>query len=178
MRIPPYRLAILLALVVSHLPFAAAQAPPVTRPHLMVVGTAHFANRNLDLADMNVDDVLSPARQKQMEDLVSALALYRPTRIAVEMTPDKQAELNARYLDYRAGKYTLKRDEIDQIALRLAAKLNLPQIDAVDDFDPPPGPQEAYDVASFAEANGQKDKWDAYIASCAADGRRRYCISA
>jgi Family of unknown function (DUF5694) len=130
----------------------------------MVVGTAHFANRNLDLADMNVDDVLSPARQKQMEDLVSALALYKPTRIAVEITPDKQAELNARYLDYRAGKYTLKRDEVDQIALRLAAKLNLAQVDAVDDFDPPPGPQEAYDVASFAEANGQKDKWDAYIA--------------
>jgi hypothetical protein len=159
-----YRFAILLALVVSPMPFAAAQPPPLTRPHLMVVGTAHFANRNLDLADINVDDVLSPDRQKQMEDLVSALARYRPTRIAVEITPDKQAELNARYLDYRAGKYTLKRDEVDQIAFRLAAKLNLAQVDAVNDFDPPPGSQEAYDVASFAEANGQKSRWDVYVA--------------
>lgn len=57
---------------------ALAQGPaPID---VMVVGTYHMDNPGLDLANMKVDDVLKPERQKELEALSAALADFRPTR--------------------------------------------------------------------------------------------------
>jgi hypothetical protein len=105
---------------------------PSPRRQLLVLGTYHMASPGRDLVNMQVDDVLSPQRQRQIEEVVAKLAEFHPTRIAIEMERSKQAELDARYRDYRAGKYALSRNEIDQIGLRLAKRLSHDRVYAVD----------------------------------------------
>lgn len=126
------------------------------RPALMVLGTAHLANNNRDVLRTEVDDVLSPARQVEIEAVVEALARWRPTRIAVEIKTRDQASLDRRYADYRAGTYALTANEIDQIGLRLAARLGLEHIDAVDWNDMPPGTEADYDWVAGAEMAGEQ----------------------
>lgn len=126
---------------------------------LMVLGTPHFHNPGKDTANVQVDDVLAPARQAQIETVLAALAQWKPDHLAVEWPADDQAALDKRYADYRAGHYVLGNSEIDQLGLRLAARLNLPRVIAVDTprNASPPGPQAEYDYAAWAQANGRSE---------------------
>jgi len=126
--------------------------PAAERPQIMMLGTVHLANHNRDIQNPQMDDDLAPARQAEIADLVNALAAWKPTHIAVEWRYRDQAGLDKRYGDYRAGRYVLGRDEIDQIGLRLAKQLGLPKVDAIDNKDDPPGPQSAYDLSAGAKA--------------------------
>lgn len=110
----------------------AASLAPAEKPVLLVVGSPHLANNNRDVVKTSIEDVLTPARQREVEALVEHLARFRPTRVAVEWDAADQAGLDRRYADYRAGRLRLTANERDQIALRLAAKLNLRGVDAVD----------------------------------------------
>jgi hypothetical protein len=122
------------------------------RPVLMVVGVAHFDNPARDVVNTKVDNVLTPKRQKEIIAVVDQLAKFHPNHVAVEWQATKQEKLDARYAAYRAGTYELTSDERDQLGLRLAAKLQLPRVDAVDWLDEPPGKDEDYDFESYATA--------------------------
>lgn len=163
------RLALTLLLVLAT-PFAAAQtAPPAEpaapallrdrlphqRPALMVLGMPHLANPGHDVVNTRIDDVLAPARQREIEAIVAALAAYRPTHVVVEFPIARQAELDERYAAYRAGAYQLTRDESDQVGLRLAARLNLPRVHAGDWNGMPPGGIEAIDWDAYATRTGK-----------------------
>lgn len=126
--------------------------PAAQRPQIMMLGMVHLANLNRDLQNPQMDDDLATARQAELAALADALATWKPTHIAVEWRHSDQAGLDKRYSDYRAGRYVLGRDEIDQIGLRLAKQLGLPRVDGVDNKDDPPGPQSAYDVAAGAKS--------------------------
>jgi hypothetical protein len=130
---------------------------PHERPRLMVVGTPHLANHGRDVINIQVDDVLAPQRQQEIEAIVEALAAYRPTRVVVEFPATRQPELDARYAAYRAGNYALTRDETDQIGLRLAARLDLPHVDAADWNGMPPGDEASMDWDTYANRTGKAD---------------------
>lgn len=157
--------ALALSFVVSAPAFAQSAPAPgqlvserriEDRPSLMVLGTVHLANNNRDVLRTEVDDVLSPRRQAEIEAVVSALARWRPTRIAVEIKSRDQAALDQRYADYRAGTYALTANEIDQIGLRLAARLGHERVYGVDWNDASPGDEAAYDWIEGAEAAGEQ----------------------
>lgn len=131
-------------------------------PALMIVGMPHLANPAHDIANIKVEDVLSSSRQREIEDLVDRLAAFHPTHVAVEWEPKDQAKLDRRYADYRAGRLKLTRDETDQIGLRLAAKLGLPRVDAVDWLQEAPGKDEDYDFAAWLKAHGRGAEWEAF----------------
>jgi hypothetical protein len=137
------------------------QRPLAQRPGLMVLGSAHLNNPSRDMHDPNVDDMLAPKRQHEIERLVDSLAQWKPTHIAVEWGHKNQAKLDQRYADYRAGKYKLTADEIDQIALRLAAKLNLPRVDAVDWNEDAPGKDDDYDWERGAKVGHEEARFNA-----------------
>ena len=126
------------------------------RPAIMVLGTAHLANNNRDVLRTEVDDVMSPTRQAEIEAVVEALARWRPTRIAVEIKATDQAALDRRYAGYRAGTYDLTASEIDQIGLRLAARLGHDRVYGVDWNDMPPGEEADYNWIEGAEAAGEQ----------------------
>ena len=126
------------------------------RPTLLVLGSGHFGNPGLDVANIKVDDVLAPTRQAEINKVVEQLAAYRPTHIAVEWPMSKQAALDARYRDYLVGKYQLARGEEEQLGLKLAAKLHLARVNAVDWNEDSPGTHADYDWVAYGQAHGQK----------------------
>ncbi|HEX8392401.1 MAG TPA: DUF5694 domain-containing protein, partial [Longimicrobium sp.] len=128
----PRALAALLLVFTAGRVDAQSSAPPPARPQVMVLGTAHWANPGLDYNNPQVDDVLSPRRQAEVQAILDALAEFRPTRIALEAEPSRDSVWNDRYRRYRAGSLTLGRDERDQIGLRLAARLGHDRVYTVD----------------------------------------------
>lgn len=147
----------------------AAVNPPLDplreqRPALMILGTGHFANPGRDLVNIHVDDVLESARQAEINSVVKELASFRPSYLAIEWPRTKQDALDARYRDYRGGRYQLGRSETDQLGLRLAATLGLPRVYAVDWNESPPGCDEkAFDWYAYAQSHGEQAQITALI---------------
>ncbi|HZC38335.1 MAG TPA: DUF5694 domain-containing protein [Sphingomicrobium sp.] len=137
----------------------AVPAQNASVPELLILGSPHFANHNRDIANAHVEDVRTPERQLEIEAVVARLAAFHPTRVAVEWSADQQARLDERYADYRAGRYQLSADEIDQIGLRLAARLHLARVDAVNWLADDPGTDADYDFIAWADAHGRGAEW-------------------
>jgi hypothetical protein len=147
----------------SFLLLAASAQPSSAKPILLIVGAPHFANPGRDVVNVRVPEVLSLERQREIEAVVARLAAFRPTRVAIEWDADEQARLDQRYADYRAGRYSLSANEVDQLGLRLAARLGLARVDAVDWGEEPPGGWSSYDYPAWAEANGRGEEWRAWV---------------
>lgn len=140
---------------------AGAQAPV----QVMVLGTYHFGNPGLDLSNAQADDVLAPRRQAELEAVADALAGFAPTRIAVEMKADAEPRLAVpAYREHLAGRRAGQRNEIDQIAFRLARRLGHADVFGIDaagsfPFEP---------LQKWAEANGRGTELKASIAAVGA----------
>ncbi|WP_273378606.1 DUF5694 domain-containing protein [Symbiobacterium thermophilum] len=102
------------------------------RAQVMVLGTFHMENPNLDYVKTGYGDVLSEPYQQQIQEVVARLLRYRPTHVAVEAPPDAAPALQERYDQYRAGGYTLGRNEIDQLGFRTAAAMGHSRIFGID----------------------------------------------
>lgn len=110
-------------------PAMEADAAPA---RVLFLGTHHFANPGLDVVKAEVDDVLAPHRQAEIEAVVERLAGFRPTRIAVEARADAARRLDQAYAAYRSGTRDLARDEHEQMGFRLAARLQHPRVHPID----------------------------------------------
>jgi hypothetical protein len=135
-----------------------AQADPT--PEILVLGTYHMANPGHDIHNMQADDVLSPKRQQEIVQLMAALKRFHPTKIAIEAdigSPRVEQE----YSDYLAGKYTLSRNETNQIGYRLAKELGHHAVYPVDVEGDFPWQR----VVNYAKANGRAAKLDAINAN-------------
>lgn len=99
----------------------------------LLVGSFHFGYPGLDghkTDSSKMIDVLSPRRQKEIRQLADVIASFKPTRIYIESRSQRYTD--SLYSAYLEGKYTLRRDERDQIAFRLAKELGHPKVYAVD----------------------------------------------
>lgn len=152
---------ILLLLVMMVLP-ATLWAQSESRPEILVLGTYHMANPGHDIHNMQADDVLLPKRQHEIAQLLEVLKRFHPTKIAVEANVGSK-RVAQEYSDYLAGKYTLSRNEIDQVGYRLAKELGLKTIYPVDEDGDFPWLR----VVDYAKANGQTEKFNAIDAGWA-----------
>jgi len=118
---------ICLAVVSSLAQNNSSPALSAAKPHILVLGTFHMANPGRDVLNMQVDDMLAPRRQAEIEQFVAALEKFHPTKIAVEVEPSNK-EFAQRYQDYLAGQYSLRADEVEQIGLRMAKQLGQKQL--------------------------------------------------
>lgn len=99
----------------------------------LLLGTFHFAYPNLDghkTDSSKMLNVLSAQRQREIRQLADVIASFKPTRIYIES--HSQRYTDSLYNAYLEGKHTLRRDERDQLAFRLAKELNHPKVYAVD----------------------------------------------
>ncbi len=139
MRPPRVTLATLLLLVpapvLAQEPFPpvppAACAPDDPRIEVLLLGSYHMANPGADVFNVEADDVLAPARQREIVDLVDRLAAFRPTRVAVESIWG-DTTVPARYRAWRTGERELTRNESEQIGYRLAGRMDLSGVDPID----------------------------------------------
>ena len=129
---------------------------PVTAAEVLVLGTYHMANPGHDLFNMQADDVLAPKRQAEMAQLIEVLKTFRPTKIAVEADM-WSTRASKQYADYVDGKYTLSRNEIDQIGYRLAKELGHKTVYAVDVDGDFPWTR----VVNYAKGSGRQKELDA-----------------
>lgn len=132
---------------------------PAPTASILLLGTFHFQDAGLDSYKPQFDiDVRSPARQKQIENLIEALAGYAPTKIAVEAKADRQATLDQRFESFLAGSFELPPGELYQLGFRLAKKLAHAKVWAVDAearyYEPWVDPSE------FAQEHGQAKRLD------------------
>ena len=102
-----------------------------TKAQILFLGTYHMAGSR-DYIQIAADDVLSPKRQREIQELVHRLAAFHPTKIMVEAPVVRDSSLNANYRRYLEGKDTLTRNEIDQIGFRLARRLGHQRVYAID----------------------------------------------
>lgn len=86
---------------------------------LMILGSYHMDNPGLDAVNVEADDVLTPRRQAEIEQLNAALLRFRPTKVAVEGDRSRTTWRD-RYKDWLGGRYTLGRNEIEQIGMKVA----------------------------------------------------------
>jgi hypothetical protein len=119
---------------------AIAQSPSSDIPEVLVLGTFHFTGGGSDMINSEVDDFLSPQRQMEISEVLDRLEQFAPTKILVELTPDGEADFNARYQHYLSGEHELTVNERQQIGMALAARLGHDRLYAVDypsgmDFD-------------------------------------------
>ena len=89
---------------------------------LLMLGSYHMSNPGMDMFNLEADDVSAPKRQAEIQAIVDRLALWRPTKVAVESPYDDSTTL-ARYQAYLRGELTLRNSEKEQIGFRLAKQL-------------------------------------------------------
>jgi hypothetical protein len=107
--------------------------PPASEPaQVMILGTYHFDNPGLDVVQMEVADILSPRKQAEVEEVVEALAAFRPTKIAVEVRAPALRRLDSLYTSYRAGDHDLGRNEVQQLGFRLAVRFGHTRLYGID----------------------------------------------
>jgi len=112
-------------------PIAALRSEP--QPRVLVVGVFHFQDAGHDTYKPQFPfDIRTPARQRELEEAVAKLAAWRPTRIAIEANPERQARLDSLFAVYPGNGMDSLRNEIYQIGFRLARQLGLPGVSAVD----------------------------------------------
>lgn len=123
---------------------------------VLVLGSYHMENPGLDAFNLQADDVTMPKRQKKIEEFVTLLASFKPTKICLEARIESQQKLNENYQAFASGKSVLKKNEIDQIGFRLAKKLGHTEVFAIDtdapfDMDTVVKVAQKYQFNSFLE---------------------------
>lgn len=126
----------------------------------LLVGTFHYNNPGLDVAKTKSFDILSEKSQLELEQISSKIKTYNPTKIFVEWPYNEQKKLDSLYQLYKEGKYFTNdnlsdfymKNEIIQLAFRVAKKNNLPKVYGID-YE---GTEFPYDkVMNDIEANNQ-----------------------
>ena len=115
---------------------------------IMILGSTFFTNPRINRFNVRMDDVLAPKRQSEMEQLVSQIKAFAPTKIAVYTDQSFDAELNANYQGYLDGTYELTRNYKDQIGFRLAKQM---------------GHSKLYSIADWPKHRPIRDKIDDHL---------------
>lgn len=160
-------LKILAAIAALALPTAALAQTPAPEPapiEVMILGSYHMDNPGRDVHNARIDPVTTPEKQAQLEALSEALARFRPTAVAIEREPrDLVTLLDHRYPAFTPAALLTDGDERVQIGYRLAHRLGLQRVYAIDEGDregqPTYFPFEA--VQTWAAANGRQADLDA-----------------
>ncbi|WP_227397009.1 DUF5694 domain-containing protein [Jeotgalibacillus aurantiacus] len=90
---------------------------------VLILGSFHMS----EFEGLNSD-----IRQREIEELVSKLEKFKPTKIAVEMVPEGSKKCNEKYKNYKLGTYELQMNEIYQVGFRLGLQLGHEQIYPID----------------------------------------------
>jgi hypothetical protein len=104
---------------------------------IMTLGVFHFAYPNLDAVKTLEKDkisVLDEPYHSEIMNITNAICDFKPTIIAVEVTPDEQNKIDSLYILYKNNKFNLGKDETYQLGFRIGNSLNLPKIHCVNDW--------------------------------------------
>jgi hypothetical protein len=132
-----------------------------------VLGTYHFGNPGLDVHNARIDPVTTPDKQRELAELAERLERFRPTLVAVErVAPDPGTLADPVYAAFKPADLATSTDERVQVGYRVAARMGLAQVHAIDEQagagEPDYFPFEK--VQAWAEANGKSGTLESMIA--------------
>ena len=131
----------------------------VHKKKVFILGTFHFAS-NADIIKHNLENMLSEKRQKEIEQVVIQLSEFKPDKICIEWDAgEDQPFTDSVYGEYLNDKFTLKANEVYQIAFRLAKKLGHKKVYCID----APGNFLHDTLVSTAKKYNQSDWFDRHF---------------
>jgi hypothetical protein len=114
------------------------------KKEILLVGTFHFGNPGLDVAQVKTFDVMSPKSQQELENITNKIKQYNPDKIFVEWEYARQPELDSLYNAFLKGDYisfmkkkyptrkSYEADELYQLAMKTAKKCKHATIYGID----------------------------------------------
>jgi hypothetical protein len=105
-------------------------------PKVLLVGSWHFQYPGLDAHVTNEENrinIYSDRRQKELQELLDYIAIFKPTKILVESGPIT-GYIKYNYNEWKAGRGDLMANERSQIGMRLVERFQLDTIYGVDDW--------------------------------------------
>ena len=126
---------------------AVASFAQTKQAELLLIGTFHFHNPGLDIAQTKTFDVMTPKVQSELETITNKISQFAPDKIFVEWASDDQAGLDELYTQYLGEKYEeyikakypnpkkrefYLKNEIVQLAFKTGKKAKLTKIYALD----------------------------------------------
>ncbi|RLQ96267.1 DUF5694 domain-containing protein [Falsibacillus albus] len=121
-----------------------------SKPKIMLLGTIHLAQTD-DMHNLEISQLDSLNRQKELKRIVNKIKEFNPTKIAVEVDTKENELLNERYHNYITNKSPLQMNEIDQIAFRLGEILNHKILFGIDWMEKGAGKRGYTDVYNWAK---------------------------
>lgn len=112
---------IILLLVLITFNMTSAQ---IKKKQILLIGTFHYSNPGLDVAQLNSFNIMSEKSQKELEIMSDKIKKFGPDKIFVEWEYRKQADLDKFYNKNTDSLFKTNKSEITQLALRTAKKLN------------------------------------------------------
>jgi len=126
---------------ISVSPMQAQDAEPIK---VMFLGTIHLDNPGRDAINLDVPDILTDQKQKELQEVRDALAEFNPNKVALEVKTKYQTDFDSLYQEFSKGQidtfstgdFASKRSEQFQIGFKLADRLGHDHIYAVDHYIP------------------------------------------
>jgi len=109
----------------------AGETCPDGATPLLILGTFHMEGSDQDAVKSKPDDMTTPRRQREIEDLVKKLAAFRPTKVAIESSRIG-TYWNDLYTTWRRERGAVGTNEIEQVGFRLADAVGLAALTPVD----------------------------------------------
>jgi hypothetical protein len=105
-----------------------AQTP---KTDIVIMGCEHLAQ--LYKSNNPYTDVLTPNRQKEIQQVANLITDYKPDALMVEVLPERQHEIDSLYNLYIQNKLNVNqlpdgRSEVYQLAFRIGKQLNLRKV--------------------------------------------------
>lgn len=106
---------------------------------VLIIGTSHwttYEHQGSDVAKPKEIDILSPKYQDELISLVAKIGEFNPSKIFIERTPNRQAEIDSLYNLYKTSNWgERQRNEIYQLGFRTANYLQHSRLYCIDNYD-------------------------------------------
>jgi ABC-type transport system substrate-binding protein len=106
-----------------------------SKAKIMTLGVFHFNYPNLDAIKTDEKDkisVLDEPFHSEILRICEAIEEFKPTIIAVELTPQNQHTIDSLFNQYKNGNWELKKNEVYQLGFRIGKNIGLEKIYCVD----------------------------------------------
>lgn len=120
---------------------------------VMVLGTYHFRQEDHY-------DELSPENQIHIQQILTALAEFEPTKVVVEWEPARSVKTNEAYRSFLQGEFKIDTlpNEVFQLGFRMAQKMGHDSIYLFDDKTPYIGSLDGFTFEKLADYANQNDQ--------------------
>jgi hypothetical protein len=139
--------------------------PDKPKNKVLILGLPHFDNTTnaSDVRAAKVIDMLTPANQKEIEDVVQQLKKFNPTKICIEWEEKLDSTFESRYKKYYTENTRLPVGEYYQIGFRLAKAMGHSKLYCIDSRPPQSAAvRQIDDIEKYAKQYGGWEEMNSY----------------